>query len=192
MEPLPGLELLGDHWDGLSAFQRILLTTDGTLTVLVEVYANEAIKVVKLSQSSGPWQGGDPDLELQGGEEVLRRTILLRGASTGTNYLYADSVLVTDRLPAVVRAGLVETDKPIGRLLVEARTETFRDILRAGTEPAGDCASHFGIDEDDLLIFRTYTVKAEGRPIMLITEKFPIDAFWSLPEHRAARPFARP
>lgn len=190
MEPLPGLEPLGDHWDSLSPFQRILLTTDGTLTVLVEVYANEEIKVVKLSHSSGPWPGDHPDLELEGGEDVLRRTILLEGADTHANFLYADSLIVTDRLPPDVRAGLFDTDKPIGRLLVEARTETFREILRAGTEPAGACASHFGIDKDHLLIFRTYTVVAEGRPIMLITEKFPIDAFWALPDHRHARPLA--
>lgn len=183
MQPAPGLELLGDRWDDLSAFQRILLTTDGTLTVLVEVYADEAVNVVKLENSLGPWEGDDPGLGLTPGEEVLRRTILLRGPSSHTNYLYAESLMVPHRLAPEVRTGLLETDQPVGRLLLDARTETFREIVRAGTEPARGCAQHFGIDEDELMIFRTYKVIAEQRPVMMITEKFPINAFWSLPDH---------
>ncbi len=184
MQPAPGLELLGDRWNDLSAFQRILLTTDGTLTVLVEVYGDEPIKVVKLEHSLGPWEGDDPGLDLSPGEEVLRRTILLRGSSSSKNYLYAESLMVPGRLAPEVRSGLLETDQPVGRLLLDARTETFRQIVRAGTEPARSCARHFDIGEDDFLIFRTYKVIAEQRPIMMITEKFPIDAFWSLPDHR--------
>nr|MDQ3575766.1 chorismate pyruvate-lyase family protein [Actinomycetota bacterium] len=179
MQPAPGLELLGDHWEGLSALQRILLTTDGTLTTLVEVYADEPIKVAKLDQSLGLWEGGDagPALSLHPDEAVLRRAILLQGSSSHTNYLYAESLIVPDRLQPHVRTGLVETDKPIGRLLLEARTETFREILAGGTEPARGCADHFGIGQDDLVIFRTYNVIADQRPIMMITEKFPIGAF---------------
>lgn len=184
MHPAPGLELLADRWSDLTAFQRILLTTDGTLTVLVEIYAGEAINVVKLENSLRPWEGDDPGLGLRPGEEVLRRTILLQGSSSHTNYLYADSLMVPDRLAPEVRTGLLETDQPVGRLLLDARTETFREIVRAGTEPARGCAQHFSIGEDDLLIFRTYNVIAEQRPVMTITEKFPMSAFWSLPDHR--------
>lgn len=183
MRPAPGLDLLGDHWEHLSPFQRIVLTTDGTLTVLVEVYADEPIKVVKLDQSVGPWEGDDPGLGLDPDEAVMHRAILLQGSSSHTNYLYAESLIVPGRLEPAVRTGLVETDRPIGRLLVDAHTETFREILRAGTEPARGCATHFGIGEDDLMIFRTYNVIADQRPIMMITEKFPIDSFRSLPDH---------
>jgi chorismate-pyruvate lyase len=45
--------------------------------------------------------------------------------------------------------------------------------LDCGKEKANDLAEYFNIEKDDFLIFRTYRVIANHKPIMLITEKFP-------------------
>lgn len=163
--------------DFVTLFQRILLITDGTVTHLLETFAGEPIRVVKLRQSLE--EAGDdlPELELGEREKVLHREVLLRGGVTGQTLLYATSEIVPHRLPTDVRRGLLESNKPIGHLLEEGRIETFREIMDARCEPAESCGPYFGLPSDGEVISRTYRVLAGGQPIMRITEKFPADAF---------------
>lgn len=166
----------------LTAFQRILLATDGTVTHILEAYAGEPVEVVKLRQAFDTANEGDESLAVAPGDKVLRRRVLLRGRRGGQSLLYAEAVVVLDRVDPAILDGLLETDKPIGVLLGESRTETFREILRVGREPAGGRATHFGVDAGDDLIFRTYRIVAGGRPVILITEKFPPQSFRAVPD----------
>lgn len=161
----------------LSPVQRVLLTTDGTVTHVLEAFEGERICVVKLHQSHDEAEMVAAELEPSGPEMVMRRTILLQGSETRRNYVYAESVILSNRLDTRMAHALMTTDEPIGRLLIEARLETFREILVCGREPAGDRAPHFGTDPSSTLISRSYRVLAGRRPIMLITEKFP-SAAW--------------
>ncbi len=165
--------------DQLSACQQVLVKTNGTVTHILEAFTGESIRIVKLSQGYAAWDDADRRLDLEPGHPVLQRTVLLQGTDSGRNYLYADSIMIPDRLDEHVLNGLVNTDAPVGRLLVESRVETFRDLLAVGTEPADSCALHFGIAPDDEMICRTYQVLASKRPIMLITEKFPASFYVS-------------
>ncbi len=165
----------------LTRFQRILVGTDGTVTHILEAYAEEPIEAVKLAQEHDTCQDGDAALELPERATVLRRRVVLRGRNSGRNLLYAEAVVVPDRVHLNLLSGLLGTDKPIGRLLAENRMETFREILVVDREPAGPCAVHFGIDAATDLIFRTYRIVERGQPIMLITEKFPAHFFRGLP-----------
>ena len=167
----------------LSPLQQILMTTDGTVTHILEAYAGEQMRVVKLSQAPVPSRAQFPELRLADHETLLRRTILLRGSESNVNLLFADSLIVADRLPRRVRDGLTMTDKPLGKLLLEDRTENFRDIVSSWQEPAGDCATHFAVEPTAMLICRTYHVLAGRQLIMKITEKFPATSFLSLPDH---------
>jgi chorismate-pyruvate lyase/acyl carrier protein len=161
----------------LSAFQRILLTTDGTVTEILEAFSGESIHVVKLFQEVSVLDRAISALELPWGQHVLRRNILLQGRMSLVNFIYAESVIALDRLDEGVRDGLLQSKKPIGLLILERRIETFREILDCGRERAGALARHFPIGEDASLIFRSYRVIAGGHPIMLITEKFPESYF---------------
>jgi chorismate-pyruvate lyase len=80
-------------------------------------------------------------------------------------------------LPPSILAGLLETGRPIGRLLNQDRIETWREIVGLGYEPAGDCASYFAIDPSHNLVFRTYRIHVQGQAVMRITEKFPTTWF---------------
>jgi chorismate-pyruvate lyase len=150
----------------LSILQRILLTTDGTVTDIVETYAGESVRVVKLFQDVAPAPRAIEWLELGGGELVLERRILLQGTVSRENFLYAESFIAPDRLDDAVR-------KPIGHLIIEHRLETFREILEWGTEAAGPLNEYFSVPATAPTIFRTYRIFTNGRPIMMITEKFP-------------------
>ncbi|MDP9387917.1 MAG: chorismate pyruvate-lyase family protein [Actinomycetota bacterium] len=165
----------------LTRFQRILLGTDGTVTHILEAYADESIEAVKLAQDLDTARSDGAVLEVPSDAAVLRRRVVLRGVESGRNLLYAEAVVVTDRVNLDFLNGLLQTDQPIGRLLAEHRSETFREILLVDREPAGSCAAHLGIDSTAEVIFRTYRIVARGKPIMVITEKFPADSFRGLP-----------
>ena len=163
--------------DNLGVVPRILLATDGTLTHILEAYAAEPVYLVKLFQAPVSDHLEREMLGLDDGERALRRIILLRGAKSDVTFVYADSVVMLDRLPAVVADGLLETDTPIGKLLFSCRAETFREIIAMGEERDPVVAAHFGIDGSGPLVFRTYQIVFEGRPVNRITEKFPKFSF---------------
>lgn len=164
----------------LTRFQRILLGTDGTVTDILEAFAGEAMEVVKLLQAFDTPDERDADLMLDG-ERVLRRRVLLRGRRTRQSLLYAEAVIVVDRVHPGIVDGLLETDKAIGVLLAQHRTETFREILRIDRGRAGDLAVHFGMDPSDEMLSRAYLVISGGRPVIHIVETFPAAFFRGLP-----------
>ena len=157
----------------LTSFQRILMTTDGMVTEMLEAYFWEPMTVVKLFQDDYPLEHQLPALQCEQGEHVLDRRIFLRGRMSHLNRVYAESMIALDRLPRAIHDGLVKGRKPIGLLILENRLETFREILACSKEPAEGLAEHFRMGPGHFLISRIYRVFAEGRPIMLITEKFP-------------------
>jgi len=172
----------------LSPLQQILLTTDGTVTEILEAYAGEAMQVVKLEQAV--LEDAEPVawLDAEHGGEILKRHILLQGSDSRRNFLYAESRIAVAHLDERVRRGLMESDKPIGLLLLEFRIETFKEILDCGRRSAGALAGHFTVDPEQALVFRTYRMISGGRPLMLITEMFPDSCFhaWSAAEEFAA------
>jgi chorismate-pyruvate lyase len=157
----------------LTAFQRILLTTDGMVTEMLEAQFWERMVVERLFQEDYPLETPIPELDCEPGEHVLDRRILLKGRMTHLARIYAESFIVRDRLPAPIRDGLVNSQKPIGLLILENRLETFREILACSLEEVGDLGEYFGLEPTAGLISRRYRVIAHGKPIMLITEKFP-------------------
>jgi chorismate-pyruvate lyase len=167
----------------LGLFQRVLLGTDGTVTYLLETYARESVVVTKLSERVGkPCElslspARAPGLALQHEDSVIHRRVLLTGTRSGRTLICAEALVLHERLGSAVRHGLLYSDKPIGKLLKESRCETFREILWIGCEQARDCAAHFGIEPTAELLCRTYRLLVGGRPVILITERFPATAF---------------
>jgi chorismate-pyruvate lyase len=162
-------------------FQRMLLGTDGTVTHILEAYAGEPVEVVKLRQEFELAVDADAELELSAEDKVLRRRVLLKGAESGRTLLYAEAVVALARVAPELLEGLVSTDKPIGILLAEHRTETFREILRVRRELAGPSGAHFDIEPAAELVTRTYRIVHSGQPMILITEKFPVTFFRDVP-----------
>lgn len=160
--------------DSPDLLHRILLATDGTVTSVLEAYAEEPVRATMLAQFVQPSRSRDAALlAVPEGAPVLNRKVLLCGERSGRTFLYGQSLILVERLDRRIADGLVLTNKPIGILLRESRIETFREILTAGQERAGACAAYFQAAEDATLLFRTYRIEARGRPIMLVTERFP-------------------
>jgi chorismate-pyruvate lyase len=165
----------------LSLFQKVLLITDGTVTELLEQYLNEAIKVIKLYEGT---EGSikqlseihQPLVDVQN-LPVLKRITLLQGQKTHNNWVYAESTVLLNNLAQGFREDLMHSREPIGKLWSKYRIETYKSIIAAGREQAGELAAHFKIQANDAMISRTYTVYSGNKLIMVITEKFPQQFF---------------
>ena len=158
---------------GLDAIHRILLTTDGTVTDMLEAYFQEPMQVIPLAQEHQQSPTPILELDLDAGESILRREILLRGKLSGRTVLHAESVIVLHRLSERLRIGLLEKQQPIGQLLLADRLETFREILGCARREAGPLARHFHLYETAPFLTRTYVISLGGQGIMRITEDFP-------------------
>lgn len=147
----------------LSTFQRILLTTDGTVTHMLEAYLFEQIHVAKLSEKLVSLTQDIPSMELKKGTEIIARKILLRGSISRKNFIYAESIIVPERLDEKFRNELLKTKSPIGKIWLEQRVETFKEILDSGKEPANDLSNYFDIEPEENILFRTYNVLHRDR-----------------------------
>lgn len=156
----------------LAMVQRLIFNTDATVVRILENCFDERVRTAGLAQDITQGTPSDVDLELSGGESILRRSTLLQGCQSGRNYIYAESEIVLDRLPPDVREGLLESSEPIGRLLIRGRVETFRELLRAGRALAGARGPDLGAVPGQMVPFRTYRIIVGGRPVMRITELF--------------------
>ena len=154
----------------LSLLQKILLTTDGTVTQLLGLFTGERISVEKLEHAM--IAGGPSALAVPATEPVLSRRILLRGTRP---WMYAHSFLVPSRLPQGMQETMLQTDTPIGQLWKAARLETYREIIDFHRENDAGIAALF--DCDGPLLSRSYLIHAGGAPMGLIVEKFPAAYF---------------
>lgn len=161
----------------LSAFQRILLTTDGTLTEILEAYLFEPIQIVKLSEEIILTTQDIPPLGLKSGSEVIERKVLLQGKISRKNFIYAESLLVHERLEPKFRDELLKSKIPMGRLWLEHKIETFKEIIDSSQQLAENLSNYFKIPTEDRMLSRTYRVFSNHQPIMIITEKFPENYF---------------
>lgn len=160
-----------------SFLQRLLLVTDGRITDIVQAYSGEMVEAVKLQQKLVISSSRFSRLQLGREYQLLKRSIVLQGKETKTNYLYADSQIVLERLDADMRDELIFSRQPIGKLLRENKIESYREILDCGIEPAGNLAQYFDIEPTAEIIYRTYLVLINKLPVMQITEKFPTSHF---------------
>lgn len=159
----------------LPALQRLLLTTDGTVTTALATIAGEPIGVRTLSQEVVALAEDDAELALWAGGNVLERRVLLYGAETGTPLLYGASRIVAHRLPRAARDALVSGGVAIGLVLRAHEIETFRAPLSVGVAPASDAAA--AVLGPGLMCQRTYAIRAQDRPLMIVHEQFPAAGF---------------
>ena len=164
----------------LSTIHRILLTSNGTVTKLLENLVGEQVTVIKLYENVHLHAEAIPYLKLAENQQVIERKICLQGKSTGINWLYAESTIVTERLEPSFREELLESQIPIGKLWFKYRVETFKEILPPFQEPAGDLAHYFAMPPEQPLLGRTYRVFSKQQPVMMLTEKFPAHYFIEL------------
>lgn len=161
----------------LSKLQRMILITNGTLTDILEVCLLEKMSVIKLSEKTSRIPIKMPILDLNFGSKVIKRKILLQGKISKKNLIYAESIIVPERIDERFKEQLINSEKPIGKLWLEYRVETFKEIIDLSQEVAGGLSKYFQIEQEDNLFSRSYRVFSQNQPVMMITEKFPESYF---------------
>ena len=168
-------EQLGDvNLRALTPFTRALLTIDGTVTKFIEAYAMEPVEVVTLGQAMQQLSAAHEWLEVPEGEHVIARHVLLRGRYSRTFHAYAASLIVPNRLPDPVRRELEAAGETIGRIFLNNRMESYREVLWYGREQNEELPQDIRHLANGGLVSRTYRIIVGRQPVMLITEKFPL------------------
>lgn len=166
----PGVAAVGD----LGLLERMLMTTDGTVTILLEQIVGESITTSRLDHRAGLADPGAAAALPYPVDRLLTRTTQLVGTETGTVFVWATSVFCPDALPTGLRTGLLTLGEPIGRLLRQNRVESFREILSI------DLVDEHGRRRPR----RRYVICIGGSPMVHIEESFTAECF----SERAADP----
>ena len=145
--------------------------TSGTVTDFLEQLVGEGIvahawhhEMIRARASN--------DLLVEEGQPLLHRAATLRGCISGCSYVYAESVIVTSRLPAGFSHRLESTSDPIGRILHEVGIVVSREDL---VHPYGPMVSrpwNANATVGDYLLDRSYRIDSEQTPLMIISEWF--------------------
>ncbi|GMW07919.1 MAG: chorismate pyruvate-lyase family protein [Gammaproteobacteria bacterium] len=158
----------------LEALQRALLVIDGTVTQFIEAWALEPVDVLRLDQHELRLTEADPWLALDAGADVMRRQVMLCGAQSGRFFAWADSRIATGRIDADLRRGLQSEGGGIGRILIDAGLESRREPLWFGRDRPADVPPEVSARHPGEFLVRSYRLLVAGRPLMLITERFPL------------------
>jgi len=176
-------ELVAERLDEarLSPLLRVLLTTDGTVTEVLSAFFGEPVGIRGLGQGYRAYEGSrNLELDAELGTRMLDRSVALYGLESGTVYTAAFSRIIPSGLPMGLQEALLAGNEPLGKLLLDYRLETFKEMVDCGRCPAGDapqlgdkCPPALEIPAASSVVWRTYRVVSQGKPVMSITEIFP-------------------
>lgn len=159
----------------MNPIHRILLTTDGSITAIIEAYTQKSVEVETVVQKVIP---ADPEiaqlLGISEGEEVNYRVVYLK--SGGEIYAKAVSYTPLKRLENGFREDLMRADIPVGRILKKHGIEARREIKWGKVVADEELAREFGVSAP-LILVRNYNIIHGGEIMMNITEYFPMERF---------------
>jgi chorismate-pyruvate lyase len=160
----------------LPPFLRTLLVTDGTVTKSLEAFFWENIKIETRWQEQCYLTDKLPCINAEAGDQVLKREVLLHGATSNDVYAYATSYLRTELLDQDIKKQMLEGKIGIGELLREIGLETYREIVDFGRD-VFNTSNKYEDEEYIETIYRTYVINIGGKPAIQITERFPLRLF---------------
>jgi beta-ribofuranosylaminobenzene 5'-phosphate synthase len=163
----------------LSPVQKMLLGTDGSVTGLLEVVIGSPVEIETLVQRIVPAdEAVAKELQLNPGEEVNFRIVLLKKADNQEALVYAVSHTPLKRLEASFRDDLTKADIPIGVILKKHHIESRRDITSTAFLSAGqEHCQAFGVFAREIMLTRSYQIIRHGQPLIAIKETFPYSSF---------------
>jgi chorismate-pyruvate lyase len=157
----------------LSPFVRALLIIDGTVTKYIEAYTNEPVTVHRLEQTSHALSEDHQWLDAPRGARIFHRQSTLVGLHTGCLRVFAESLIVMERLSSRMQQGLESEPGGLGKILFDSGIETRREGLWFGREQLTGLPKPVADLCDGDFLSRTYRVISNGAPLMMITERFP-------------------
>ncbi len=151
----------------LPGFLRSLLVADGTVTMALEAYFDEVIRIETVMQEPMQLPCSLPVLNMSSGDTCYFRRVKLLGEDSGQCYAEATSLLNKKAIGDVLFDQLVDEHVGIGVILRNSAKGSFREVLSLAR---GSLLAGFDV-------YRTYRVSLNGIPAILISEEFPLDRY---------------
>jgi chorismate-pyruvate lyase len=159
--------------EGLDLVQRVMLASDGTLTDVLEAAFSEPIEVARLSMQVCEAKSACMMVDPDHWQPTIERKVVLKGATSGTTYVYAESWIAINRLPEPLGSTLYTSGAPIGRQWADCKLETRKELVAANKVRKSRASAYIQTDPDVEWLERAYRLFAGHQPIMLIKECFP-------------------
>lgn len=159
----------------LNPVQKILLTTDGSITRILEALTGDRVRVETVTQEIIKADENSADaLGITRGDEVNFRVVNLMAQDRVL--IHAVSYTPLNRLKKEFREDIMKKDVPIGTIMARLKMEARREIkdfqvIKADEELSGV----FQLPAGTLLLKRNYDIIHENKVMMNITEIFPFD-----------------
>lgn len=159
----------------MNPIHRILLTTDGSITAIIEAYTQKSVEVETVEQKV-VFANVEiaKTLKISEGEEVNYRVVYLKVGSE----IYAKAISYTPlkRLENSFKEDLMRADIPIGRILKKHNIEARREINWGKVIADKEISKELGVNRPMILV-RNYNIIHKGEILMNITEFFPMEKF---------------
>lgn len=167
-------DLEQEHNKKFSNTQKILLTTDGSITAILDVlYGKISLHTIDQHfEDADEYHAGLVDVEA--GTEINFREVIMHKGSRPL--IYAISHIPLSRCTKEVCADLVRADIPIGRILKNYNIESRREIRKIYLEEPNDKLKEL-FHEDCEMLAREYVIINNNQVLMWIKEVFPITYF---------------
>lgn len=167
-------DLEKDYGQEFSNTQKILLTTDGSITAILDVLYGK-ITLDTIDQHLEEADAKRAELvNVNEGDEINFREVLMHKGDQPL--IYAISHVPLGRCTREICNDLLRADIPIGRILKNYHVESRREVNNIFIEKPNDKLKElFGTDEDFLA--RDYVIINNDEILMWIKEMFPVSYF---------------
>lgn len=154
--------------------QKILLTTDGSITAILDVLYGK----ITLSTLEQHFEDATEEtaklVDADVGDSVNFREVIMH--KNDENLIYAMSYIPLKRLTHEIFCDLIRADIPIGRILKNYNIESRREINTIFIEKPNETLQKLFNTEEDMLA-RDYVIIHKNEILMWIKEVFPVSKF---------------
>lgn len=167
-------DLEQEYGKTFSNTQKILLTTDGSITAILDVLYGK-IGLFTIDQHFGIADESHAKLvNVNAGDEInFREVIMHKGKQP---LIYAISHVPLGRCSEEICSDLLRADIPIGRILKNYKIESRREINNIYIEKPNEMLQDLYKTDEDFLA-RDYVIINNDEILMWIKEMFPVSYF---------------
>ena len=157
--------------------QKILLTTDGSITAILDVLYGK----ITLSTLEQHFDTATPEISnlinVDEGAKINYREVIMH--KNDENLIYALSYIPLEILTDEICCDLVRADIPIGRILKNYQIESRREVNKIYVEKPNKRLTDLFDTREDMLA-REYVIIHKNEVLMWIKEVFPVSKFTNI------------
>ena len=166
-----------NYTKNFSNTQKILLTTDGSITAILDVLYGK----ITLSTLEQHFDNADGEIskliQVDEGAQINYREVIMH--KDDENLIYALSYIPLERLTDEICCDLVRADIPIGRILKNYQIESRREVNKIYIEKPNERLKDLFNTKEDMLA-REYVIIHKNNVLMWIKEVFPVSKFTNI------------